>query len=167
MVIHQHLPIFHTEHCVFCRFLSDGNSYLDCGHPCETSVVHLRDAESKDHLVLADMGCRNTVFNAQAQSGAEYLPDLMDAGVRHFRVELVDEPGSVVRDLLEAYRGAVAGDTRGAEVVRWVGTLPDANGNAHGAGRGSLEVRREKDRGTMKQTAASTRAARRQTARGR
>ena len=167
VVIHQHLPIFHTEHCVFCRFLSDGNSYLDCGHPCETSVVHLRDAESKDHLVLADMGCRNTVFNAQAQSGAEYLPDLMDAGVRHFRVELVDEPGSVVRDLLEAYRGAVAGDTRGAEVVRWVGTLPDANGNAHGAGRGSLEVRREKDRGTMKQTAASTRAARRQTARGR
>ena len=133
-MIHQHLPIFHTEHCVFCRFLSDGNSYLDCGHPCETSVVHLRDAESKDHLVLADMGCRNTVFNAQAQSGAEYLPDLMDAGVRHFRVELVDEPGSVVRDLLEAYRGAVAGDTRGAEVVRWVGTLPDANGNAHGAG---------------------------------
>jgi collagenase-like PrtC family protease len=167
VVIHQHLPIFHTEHCVFCRFLSDGNSYLDCGHPCETSVVHLRDAESKDHLVLADMGCRNTVFNAQAQSGAEYLPDLMDAGVRHFRVELVDEPGSVVRDLLEAYRGAVAGDTRGAEVMRWVGTLPDANGNAHGAGRGSLEVRREKDRGTMKQTAASTRAARRKTARGR
>ena len=72
-----------------------------------------------------------------------------------------------MRDLLEAYRGAVAGDTRGAEVVRWVGTLPDANGNAHGAGRGSLEVRREKDRGTMKQTAASTRAARRKTARGR
>ena len=52
--------------------------------------MHLRDAESKDHLVLADMGCRNTVFNAQAQSGAEYLPT-MDAGP-HFRVELVDEP---------------------------------------------------------------------------
>jgi collagenase-like PrtC family protease len=168
VVIHQHLPIFHTEHCVFCRFLSDGNSYKDCGHPCETSVVHLRDAESKDHLVLADMGCRNTVFNAQAQSGAEYLHDLMDAGVRHFRIELVDEPGSVVRDLLEAYRDAVAGDARGAEVVKWVGTLPDANGNAHGAGRGSLEVRREKDRGTMKQTAAAKHAsARRQAARGR
>ncbi len=23
-VVHQHLPIFHTEHCVFCRFLSTG-----------------------------------------------------------------------------------------------------------------------------------------------
>jgi putative protease len=41
-VIHQHLPIFHTEHCVFCRFLSEGNSYIDCGHPCESNTVHLR-----------------------------------------------------------------------------------------------------------------------------
>ena len=24
VIVHQHLPIFHTEHCVFCRFLSDG-----------------------------------------------------------------------------------------------------------------------------------------------
>ena len=68
-IVHQHLPIFHTEHCVFCRFLSDGNSYLDCGHPCESNSVHLRDGSGKDHLVLADEGCRNTVFNAQAQSG--------------------------------------------------------------------------------------------------
>lgn len=30
-ILHHHLPIFHTEHCVFCRFLSDGNSYKDCG----------------------------------------------------------------------------------------------------------------------------------------
>ena len=67
--MHQHLPIFHTEHCVFCRFLSDGNSYLDCGRPCESNSVHLRDCNGKDHLVVADEGCRNTVFNAQAQSG--------------------------------------------------------------------------------------------------
>lgn len=55
---------------VFCRFLSSGNSYKDCGHPCEKHAVHLRDSQGSDHLVLADMGCRNTVFNAQAQSGA-------------------------------------------------------------------------------------------------
>jgi hypothetical protein len=57
VVIHQHLPVFHTEHCVFCRFLSNGSSYKDCGHPCETSTVHLRSTETgDDHLVLADMG---------------------------------------------------------------------------------------------------------------
>eukprot|EP00955_Chlamydomonas_euryale_P111610 366080-Chlamydomonas_euryale.AAC.1 len=66
-VVHQHLPIFHTEHCVFARFLSDGNSYKDCGHPCESTGLHLRDGGGKDHLVLADMGCRNTVFNAQVR----------------------------------------------------------------------------------------------------
>lgn len=51
------------------RFLSDGNSYKDCGHPCESKTLHLRDQGGADHLVLADMGCRNTVFNAKAQSG--------------------------------------------------------------------------------------------------
>ena len=57
VVMHQHLPVFHTEHCVFCRFLSDESSYKDCGHPCETSQVHLRSTETgDDHLVLADMG---------------------------------------------------------------------------------------------------------------
>lgn len=82
VVLHQHLPIFHTEHCVFCRFLSDGNSKDDCGHPCEQHSVHLRDAAGKDHLVLADMGCRNTVFNAEAQSGLPHAVKLQRAGFR-------------------------------------------------------------------------------------
>jgi hypothetical protein len=32
-----------AEHCVFCRFMSKGSDYRDCGHPCETNTVHLRD----------------------------------------------------------------------------------------------------------------------------
>lgn len=83
VVAHQHLPIFHTEHCVFCRFLSDGNSKEDCGHPCEDNSVHLRDEHGADHLVLADMGCRNTVFNAQAQSALPHLEKLVQAGYRY------------------------------------------------------------------------------------
>ena len=73
-VAHQHLPIFHTEHCAFARFLSAGDSHLDCGRPCEKHALHLRDSGGADHLVLADEGCRNTVFNAQAQSGAHARP---------------------------------------------------------------------------------------------
>ena len=64
LIVHHHLPIFHTEHCVFCRFMSTGSNRTDCGHPCETHSLHLRDGEGKDHLVLADMGCRNTVSEA-------------------------------------------------------------------------------------------------------
>ena len=26
VIIHQHLPIFHTEHCIFCWFLSTGSN---------------------------------------------------------------------------------------------------------------------------------------------
>ena len=159
VIIHQHLPIFYTEHCVFCRFLSEGNSYRDCGHPCETTRVHLRDGGGSDHLVLADMGCRNTVFNAKAQSGAEYIHELTNAGIKRFRVELVDEPAETVASLLEAYKDCLLGLKRGRDVVRLVGSFPDANGRSHGAGRGSFEVKKEIDRTSMKQTAAARNAA--------
>ena len=43
VIAYHHLPVFHTEHCVFCRFLSTGTSYKDCGHPCEQHRVALRD----------------------------------------------------------------------------------------------------------------------------
>jgi U32 family peptidase len=52
IVAHAHLPIFHTEHCVFARFLTNGNSYLDCGHACTQHNVHLRDQTGADNLVL-------------------------------------------------------------------------------------------------------------------
>ena len=159
VIVHQHLPIFYTEHCVFCRFLSEGNSHKDCGHPCETTRVHLRDGEGSDHLVLADMGCRNTVFNAKAQSGAEYIHELTSAGITRFRVELVDEPAEIVSPLLEAYKDCLLGLKKGRDVVELVGSFPDANGRSHGAGRGSFEVKKEIDRTSMKSTAAARNAA--------
>lgn len=66
--------------------------------------MHLRDSSGKDHLVLADMGCRNTVFNAQAQSGVHLIPRMLAAGIGSFRVELVDEPASMVMPILQAYK---------------------------------------------------------------
>jgi len=157
VVLHQHLPIFHMEHCVFCRFLSAGNSYRDCGHPCELNTVHLRDSEGKDHLVLADMGCRNTVFNAQAQSGIHYIDTLVGAGVRQFRVELVDEPPELVAPLLEGYAAVLRGEQSPDQLWGWLQTVPDANGNAHGTTRGSLGVHKERSSRKMKPTAASLR----------
>ena len=75
VVAYQHLPVFHTEHCVFCRFLSTGTSYKDCGHPCEKHQVALRDTNGREHPVMADVGCRNTVFGAQAQEASRHLDD--------------------------------------------------------------------------------------------
>jgi putative protease len=70
----DHLPVFHTEHCVFCRFLSTGTSYRDCGRPCEEHRIALKDPGGRAHPVMADVGCRNTVFNAQAQTAAALVP---------------------------------------------------------------------------------------------
>ena len=72
-IAYQHLPVFHTEHCVFCRFLSTGTSYRDCGRPCEQHRVELRDSSGRAHPVMADVGCRNTVFGAEAQEASAHL----------------------------------------------------------------------------------------------
>jgi U32 family peptidase len=164
-IIHQHLPIFHTEHCVFCRFLSDGNNYKDCGHPCETNNVDLRDLNGKDHIVLADMGCRNTVFNAEAQSGALYIKTLMDAGVKKFRIELVDEDEKFVEPMLNKYRDLTLCENENQleqkleSLLLWLRKLPNRNGLSQGVGVGSLKPTEETDWETMKPTAYQIKAA--------
>lgn len=97
-VAYHHLPVFHTEHCVFCRFLSTGTSFKDCGHPCEKHRVSLRDENGRAHPVMADVGCRNTVFGAEAQEASTHLESWRKAGIHHFRLEFVHEsPGQITR----------------------------------------------------------------------
>jgi putative protease len=118
VVIHQHMPMFHMEHCVFCRFLSTGTDHTNCGRPCDTHHLALRDRMGFAHPVKADAGCRNTVFNAVAQSASEYLGRLLAAGVRRFRIEFLDEDGQGVRRAVEAYSAAVRGERDGHDLWR-------------------------------------------------
>lgn len=80
-------PSSSTEHCVFARFLSDGKSYEDCGRPCERHRVEVRDVNLRAHPVLADVGCRNTVFGAEAQEAGAHLERSLEAGIAHYRLE--------------------------------------------------------------------------------
>jgi U32 family peptidase len=118
LTIHQHMPMFHMEHCVFAAFLSDGTDYTNCGRPCDRHEVKLRDRVGSEHLVKADVGCRNTVFNARAQSGAQHAQALLAAGLRRFRVEFLSENGSEARHLIQVYRQLLKGEIPGAEVWR-------------------------------------------------
>ena len=118
VVAYQHLPVFHTEHCVFCRFLSTGTSYRDCGRPCEKHRVELRDQAGRSHPVMADVGCRNTVFGAEAQEASAHLDAWLAAGIRHFRLEFVHETAAQVRDVTRAFERALAGQTTGAQLNR-------------------------------------------------
>ncbi len=118
LTLHQHMPMFHMEHCVFAAFMSAGTSFLDCGRPCETHRVHLRDRVGVEHPLRADVGCRNTLFNAAAQTGAKFFDALWGAGLRHFRVELLEENALETTGTLAAYRALIDGDDQGGALWR-------------------------------------------------
>lgn len=118
LVIHQHLPMFHTEHCVYCTFLSEGTDYTNCGRPCESHRVSLQDRIGMSHPVRVDVGCRNTVYNAIEQSGAEYLSNFLELGVRRYRVEFLEEDADQVQHVLCLYREALSGKRSGTSVWR-------------------------------------------------
>src|SRR5947208_6944340 len=79
------------EHCVFCAVLSPGTNKTNCGRPCDHHEVRLRDRIGMEHTLKADVGCRNTLFNAVPQSAAEIVLPLIERGVRQFRIELLND----------------------------------------------------------------------------
>jgi putative protease len=134
-VIHQHMPMFHMEHCVFAAFLSTGRDFRDCGRPCDAHRVELRDRVGAPFPVLPDTGCRNTVFNSVAQSAAEYVGRMRQLGVRRFRVDLLRETPAQVGPLLERYARVIAGRDDGRDTWRQLKVL-----NQLGVTRGTLQL---------------------------
>ena len=118
ITLHQHIPMFHMEHCVFCAFLTKGTDYTNCGRPCDQHSVLLRDRVGLDHPLKADAGCRNTLFNGRAQSGAEYAARLMSLGARHFRIEFVNEDGAETTRVIARYLALLQGEITGAQLWR-------------------------------------------------
>jgi len=110
IVIRQHVPLFHMEHCLFAARLSRGGDCTDCGRPCKRHRLALRDRVGAVHPVLTDAGGRNTVFNGSAQSVLERVAAMRSAGLRHFRVELLTEPPEEVCALLDSCAESLQGE---------------------------------------------------------
>ncbi|MCH2177362.1 MAG: U32 family peptidase [Mariniblastus sp.] len=110
VIAFHHLPVFHMEHCVFCRFLSKGTDHTNCGHPCEKHRVAVQDSAGRQHAVLADVGCRNTVFGAEAQSAAAFMSPFLNAQITQFRLEFVHQEPTAVREIITAFQSFLAGD---------------------------------------------------------
>ncbi len=132
--LHQHMPMFHMEHCVFCAFLSTGTDYRNCGRPCDQHDVRLRDRVGAEHPLKADAGCRNTVFNSRAQTGAEFVDRLLALGARSFRIEFLNESADEIAATLERYHKLLRGQISGAELWRELKLI-----NQLGVTRGQLE----------------------------
>ena len=134
-VIHQHMPMFHMEHCVFAAFLSAGKDHRDCGRPCDRHRVELRDRAGVSFPIHPDTGCRNTVYNAVPQSAAEYVGRMVELGIARFRVDLLREKPEQMAPLLNRYARVIAGLDDGRETWRQLRAL-----NQLGVTRGTLQL---------------------------
>ena len=118
ITLHQHMPMFHMEHCAFAAFLSTGTDFTNCGRPCEKHKVTLRDRVGMEHPLKADVGCRNTLFNAVPQTGAQYFAGLMQAGLRQYRVELLEQNREEAARVIRTYQDLLIGQRGGEDIWR-------------------------------------------------
>lgn len=138
VVVHQHMPMFHMEHCVFCAVMSPGTNKHNCGRPCDDHIVQLRDRVGMEHPLTADVGCRNTLFNAVPQSAAEAIPQLLKAGVRDFRIEILNSSPGEIGSTIDLYRKLLEKEISPKQV--WSKLKAS---NRVGVTRGTLEERRD------------------------
>jgi U32 family peptidase len=130
-VLHQHMPMFHTEWCVYAGFLSNGRDHTECGRPCDRHRVELKDRTGALLPVHADTGCRNTVYNSVPQSAAEYVSRMVELGLRTFRIDLLRETPEQVARLLDCYARVVAGRDDGRQTWRQLRALNQLGALVH------------------------------------
>lgn len=114
ITVHQYIPEFHMEHCVFAAFMSNGSSYKDCGMPCEKHTVELKDPYGNMHRLSADQECRNTMYRGTPQSAGKLIPEMMKLGASTFRLEALDETNTQltlkIQNYLDLIQGKITSD---------------------------------------------------------
>ncbi len=123
ITVHQYMPEFHMEHCVFAAFLSQGNSFKDCGKPCEKHSVYLKDMYGNQHEIKADQECRNTMFRSVPQSAAMLLPQWQKAGVSNFRFEALHEDDHELITKLQVYLDLIQASITPEQAYQQMDTL--------------------------------------------
>ncbi len=121
LTLHQYMPAFHSEYCAFARALTTGRRFPECGKICTQHKVEILDHKGERHFLQSDAECRNTLFVGKPQSALKLLPDLRDAGVNHFRLEMLQEDAATVRKKALIYTQAIRGKISIDEAIRLAG----------------------------------------------
>ena len=137
ITIHQYMPEFHMEHCVFAAFLSKGNSFRDCGKPCEKHDVYLKDMYGNRHEIKADQECRNTMYKAEANSTVKFLNTWKSMGVQSFRFECLHESGHELMQKISLYYDLLAGKIETEDLYSKLGNI-----ESYGLGLGMVDRKR-------------------------
>jgi len=123
VVVYQHIPLFHTEHCIFDTEVGGRRNEVKltpeeedrqtqrraapCSFACMKHEVRLRDRLGVEHPLQSDACCRNTLYHARPQNLLDHVPELRRHGVRHFRIELLEGvPKELKRGAWGVRRGA-------------------------------------------------------------
>lgn len=138
VTIHQYMPAFHMEHCVFAMMLSQGSSFRDCGKPCEKHRVELQDEFGNRHQIKADSECRNTMFNAVAQSAASQFGEWKSQSLGSVRFEALYERGSQLIEKIASYQSLISGKKAASQVLQELEVK-----ESYGLGEGPIGIRGE------------------------
>ena len=109
VVIHQQIPMFHMEHCVFCAFLSPGTDATNCGRPATitTSSSATGSARSIHSRPTWAAGTPSSTPCPRRRPSTCPGSSLMVPGT--LRIEFLDEDAASVERIIGLYRDALAG----------------------------------------------------------
>ncbi len=108
IVIHQYMPAFHMEYCLYAAHLTKAETFPDCGEACRENSIHLKDRTGMRHYVKTDRHCRNTVYTGKAQSALFLWESLPHANLT-YRIEALDETPEAFWEKINLYCQVIQG----------------------------------------------------------
>ncbi|MDO8303971.1 MAG: DUF3656 domain-containing protein, partial [Sedimentisphaerales bacterium] len=115
-VMYDHIPMFHTEHCLAANMLSTGKDNCSCGRPCR-NAIELEDTKSLRYQLVTDVACRSTIYHPTVFCAAAHIELLKTIGLRRFRISLLNEDPAQTKTILGSFTDLLTGKMNAAETV--------------------------------------------------
>lgn len=119
--VFEHLPAFYMEHCLYAAYLTDAERFPHCKQTCSKHHIDILDHKGAMHTLVPDAECRNTLYLERPQSALNLVPEFLEAGVRKFRLEMLEESPAEVLDKARLYVEALRGRLSPKTAARLIG----------------------------------------------